>query len=564
MSQLFGFQINRKEGKKGASPVPPSADEPVAVAAGGYFGTYVDLDNNGRDEFELIRRYRDMALHPEVDSAVDEVVNEFVVNDNNDSCVDINLENLELGAGVKKKIREEFGYIKRLLNFDDRAHEIIRNWYVDGRIFYHKVIDLEAPKKGILELRYIDPLKIKKIRQKTKQQKSLTPAEAQSAKGMDWGGYVDYYLYNPRGYIRGGALGPVGDMSNNQGIKMATDSITFCSSGLQDLNKRLTLSFLHKAIKSLNQLRMIEDALVIYRLSRAPERRIFYIDVGNLPKVKAEQYLRDVMARYRNKLVYDASTGEIRDDKKHMSMLEDFWLPRREGGRGTEITTLPGGQNLGELKDVEYFKKKLYNSLNLPPSRLTDDNKGFNLGKTTEVLRDELKFTKFIGRLRKRFAEMFQDMLKTQLILKGVITPEDWDDMKEHIQYDFLFDNHFNELKEIEMMNQRMMTVTQMDPFVGKYFSTEYIRKNILGQTNKDMREIDKQMRSDIDTGLAIDPVEVNVLDNMQQTNQALAPEIQAMQADDAAERQELAADKAAEREIKKAKSAPKPAPNNK
>ena len=557
MSQLFGFQINRKEGKKGASPVPPSADEPVAVAAGGYFGTYVDLDNNGRDEFELIRRYRDMALHPEVDSAVDEVVNEFVVNDNNDSCVDINLENLELGAGVKKKIREEFGYIKRLLNFDDRAHEIIRNWYVDGRIFYHKVIDLEAPKKGILELRYIDPLKIKKIRQKTKQQKSLTPAEAQSAKGMDWGGYVDYYLYNPRGYIRGGALGPVGDMSNNQGIKMATDSITFCSSGLQDLNKRLTLSFLHKAIKSLNQLRMIEDALVIYRLSRAPERRIFYIDVGNLPKVKAEQYLRDVMARYRNKLVYDASTGEIRDDKKHMSMLEDFWLPRREGGRGTEITTLPGGQNLGELKDVEYFKKKLYNSLNLPPSRLTDDNKGFNLGKTTEVLRDELKFTKFIGRLRKRFAEMFQDMLKTQLILKGVIAPEDWDDMKEHIQYDFLFDNHFNELKEIEMMNQRMMTVTQMDPFVGKYFSTEYIRKNILGQTAKDMREIDKQMRKDIDTGLAIDPVEVNVLDNMQQQNAALAPEIQAMQADDAAERQEVAADAAAEREIKKAKSAP-------
>ena len=564
MSQLFGFQINRKEGKKGASPVPPSADEPVAVAAGGYFGTYVDLDNNGRDEFELIRRYRDMALHPEVDSAVDEVVNEFVVNDNNDSCVDINLENLELGAGVKKKIREEFGYIKRLLNFDDRAHEIIRNWYVDGRIFYHKVIDLEAPKKGILELRYIDPLKIKKIRQKTKQQKSLTPAEAQSAKGMDWGGYVDYYLYNPRGYIRGGALGPVGDMSNNQGIKMATDSITFCSSGLQDLNKRLTLSFLHKAIKSLNQLRMIEDALVIYRLSRAPERRIFYIDVGNLPKVKAEQYLRDVMARYRNKLVYDASTGEIRDDKKHMSMLEDFWLPRREGGRGTEITTLPGGQNLGELKDVEYFKKKLYNSLNLPPSRLTDDNKGFNLGKTTEVLRDELKFTKFIGRLRKRFSELFQDILKTQLILKGVISPEDWDDMKEHIQYDFLFDNHFNELKKIEMMNQRMMTVTQMDPFVGKYFSVEYVRKEILGQTEKDMKEIDKQMKANIASGLAIDPVEVNVLDNMQQQNAALAPEIQDMQADASAERDAEAADAALERDIKRAKSAPQKSSSDK
>jgi hypothetical protein len=345
---------------------------------------------------------------------------------------------------------------------------------------------------------------------------------------------------------------------------MAVDSITFCPSGLQDLNKRMTLGFLHKAIKSLNQLRMIEDSLVIYRLSRAPERRIFYIDVGNLPKVKAEQYLRDVMSRYRNKLVYDANTGEMRDDKKHMSMLEDFWLPRREGGRGTEITTLPGGQNLGELKDVEYFKKKLYNSLNLPPSRLTDDNKGFNLGKTTEVLRDELKFTKFIGRLRKRFSEMFQDMLKTQLILKGVIAPEDWEDMKEHMQYDFLFDNHFNELKNIEMMNQRMMTVTQMDPFVGKYFSVEYVRKEILGQTNKDMREIDKQMKGDISSGLALDPAETNTLDQLSQANTALAPEIQAIQADDAAEREKVSADDALARDLKRAKSAPKPTTNTK
>ena len=568
MSQLFGFQINRKEGQKGQSPVPPSADEPVSVAAGGYFGTYVDTDATARNEYELIRRYRDMSLHPEVDSAVDEIVNEFVVSDANDSCVEVDLNNLEVGAGVKKKIRDEFDRIKQMLNFDNRAHEIVRSWYIDGRLFYHKVIDLDNPKKGILELRYIDPLKIRKVRQKLGKDSSQDPRINRAIKGTaleyEWGSYIDYYLFNPKGYLRGGALGPVGDMSNSQGIKIAADAIAFCSSGVQDLNKRMHLSFLHKGIKSLNQLRMIEDALVIYRLSRAPERRIFYIDVGNLPKVKAEQYLRDVMARYRNKLVYDATSGEIRDDKKHMSMLEDFWLPRREGGRGTEITTLPGGQNLGELKDVEYFKKKLYNSLNLPPSRLTDDNKGFNLGKTTEVLRDELKFTKFIGRLRKRFAEMFQDMLKTQLILKGVITPEDWDDMKEHIQYDFLFDNHFNELKEIEMMNQRMMTVTQMDPFVGKYFSTEYIRSRILGQTNKDMREIDKQMRSDIDSGLAIDPVEVNVLDNMEKQNAALAPEIQAMQADDAAERQEIAADAATEREIKKAKSAPKPAPNNK
>ena len=447
MSQLFGFQINRKKELKGQSPVPPSADEPVAVAAGGYFGTYVDMDNSARDEFELIRRYRDMALHPEVDSAVDEIVNEFVVNDSNDSCVEINLDNLEVGKGVKNKIRDEFAHIKQLLNFEKRAHELIRNWYVDGKLIYHKVIDLSNPKKGIVELRYIDPLKIKKVRQKiSTNSRQLTPDEKQSAKAYEWGEYVDYWLYNSKGYLRGGALGPVGDMSNNQGIKMSVDSITFVNSGLQDLNKRLVLSFLHKAIKSLNQLRMIEDALVIYRLSRAPERRIFYIDVGNLPKVKAEQYLRDVMSRYRNKLVYDASTGEIRDDKKHMSMLEDFWLPRREGGRGTEITTLPGGQNLGELKDVEYFRKKLYNSLNLPPSRLTDDNKGFNLGKTTEVLRDELKFTKFIGRLRKRFGELFLDILKTQLILKGVITPEDWDDMQQHIQWDWLFDNHFNEL----------------------------------------------------------------------------------------------------------------------
>ena len=565
MSQLFGFQINRKKELKGQSPVPPSADEPVAVAAGGYFGTYVDMDNSARDEFELIRRYRDMALHPEVDSAVDEIVNEFVVNDTNDSCVEINLDNLEVGKGVKNKIREEFDHIKNMLNFEKRAHELIRNWYVDGKLIYHKVIDLANPKKGILELRYIDPLKIKKVRQKlSSNNRTLTPEEKQSAKAYEWGEFVDYWLYNPRGYLRGGALGPVGDMSNNQGIKIAVDSITFVNSGLQDLNKRLVLSFLHKAIKSLNQLRMIEDALVIYRLSRAPERRIFYIDVGNLPKVKAEQYLRDVMARYRNKLVYDAKTGEIRDDKKHMSMLEDFWLPRREGGRGTEITTLPGGQNLGELKDVEYFKKKLYNSLNLPPSRLTDDNKGFNLGKTTEVLRDELKFTKFIGRLRKRFAEMFHDMLKTQLILKGVIAPEDWDDMKEHIQFDFLFDNHFNELKEIEMMNQRMITVTQMDPFVGKYFSTQYVRSNILGQTNKDMREIDKQMATDITSGLALDPAEMNTLDQLNVANQALAPEIQAMQADDDAERQSKADDEALARDLKRAKSAPKPSTNNK
>ena len=552
MSQLFGFQIQRKEGKKGQSPVPPNAEESIAVAAGGYYGTYVDTDNQARNEYEMIRRYRDMALHPECDSAVDEVVNEFVVSDAHDTPVEINLDNLDAGMGIKKKIRDEFEYLKRLLNFDNRAHEIVRSWYIDGRLYYHKVIDLENPKKGITELRYIDPMKIKKVRQKLDQKKNLDSLQRQAIKGTaleyEYGTFVDYYLYNPKGFYKGGVLGPVGDMSLSQGVKMAIDSITFCPSGLQDLNKRMTLGFLHKAIKSLNQLRMIEDSLVIYRLSRAPERRIFYIDVGNLPKVKAEQYLRDVMSRYRNKLVYDANTGEMRDDKKHMSMLEDFWLPRREGGRGTEITTLPGGQNLGELKDVEYFKKKLYNSLNLPPSRLTDDNKGFNLGKTTEVLRDELKFTKFIGRLRKRFSEMFQDMLKTQLILKGVIAPEDWEDMKEHIQYDFLFDNHFNELKNIEMFNQRIATVTQMDPFVGKYFSVAHVRKQVLGQTNRDMRELDKEMQQEIDAGIVMSPQDVNTFDTMDRQNTAFAPEIQAQAADDAVER-----------ELDKEKRAPKP-----
>ena len=568
MSQLFGFQINRKEGQKGQSPVPPSADEPVSVAAGGYFGTYVDTDATARNEYELIRRYRDMSLHPEVDSAVDEIVNEFVVSDANDSCVEVDLNNLEVGAGVKKKIRDEFERIKQMLNFDNRAHEIVRSWYIDGRLFYHKVIDLDNPKKGILELRYIDPLKIRKVRQKLGKDSSQDPRINRAIKGTaleyEWGSYIDYYLFNPKGYLRGGALGPVGDMSNSQGIKIAADAIAFCSSGVQDLNKRMHLSFLHKGIKSLNQLRMIEDALVIYRLSRAPERRIFYIDVGNLPKVKAEQYLRDVMARYRNKLVYDATSGEIRDDKKHMSMLEDFWLPRREGGRGTEITTLPGGQNLGELKDVEYFKKKLYNSLNLPPSRLTDDNKGFNLGKTTEVLRDELKFTKFIGRLRKRFSELFHDILKTQLILKGVITPEDWDDMKEHIQYDYLFDNHFNELKEQEMMMQRINLATQMDPFVGKYFSVEYIRRQVLMQNEKEYKEIDGQMNREIDAGLAMNPVDVNTFDMMDRQNTAFAPEIQSQQADDAQLRGQEDAEIQHKRQLQMAKEQPKPSADTK
>ena len=533
MSQLFGFQINKKGERRGQSPVPPNAEDGVAVAAGGYFGTYVETDAQARNEYDLIKRYRDMSLHPECDSAIDDIINEFVVNDSNDSCVDINLDNLEVGNTVKKRIREEFNYIKRLLSFDVKAHELIRNWYIDGRMYYHKVIDLAEPKKGITELRYIDPMKIRKVRQKIKNPNEDPQVVRGTALEHEWGDYVDYYIFNPKGFGRQSALTGPGDFTGNQGIRMAFDSITYAHSGLQDMNKRMNLSFLHKGIKSLNQLRMIEDALVIYRLSRAPERRIFYIDVGNLPKVKAEQYLRDVMSRYRNKLVYDAQTGEIRDDKKHMSMLEDFWLPRREGGRGTEITTLPGGQNLGELKDVEYFKKKLYNSLNLPPSRLTDDNKGFNLGKTTEVLRDELKFAKFIGRLRKRFSYLFQDILKTQLILKGVIAPDDWEEMQEHIQYDYIHDNHFNELKELEMETQRVALVTQMDPFVGKYFSVDYVRRQILNHTDTEIKEQDKLMKKEINSGLVMDPVDMNTFDTMDRQNDAFAPEIDAQNAED-------------------------------
>ena len=563
MSQLFGFQINRKDKDRGQSPVPPNAEDGVAVAAGGYFGTYVETDAQARNEYDLIKRYRDMSLHPEVDSAIDDIVNEFVVSDSNDTCVEIELSNLEVGATVKKRIREEFEHIKRMLNFDMKAHELIRNWYIDGRCYYHKVIDLADPKKGILELRYIDPLKIRRVRQKIGKVEDPVVVRG-TALEHEWGDYIDYYIYNPKGYARSSALMGTGDFSANQGIKMAFDSVTYVHSGLQDMNKRMHLSFLHKGIKSLNQLRMIEDALVIYRLSRAPERRIFYIDVGNLPKVKAEQYLRDVMNRYRNKLVYDASSGEIRDDKKHMSMLEDFWLPRREGGRGTEITTLPGAQNLGELKDVEYFKKKLYNSLNLPPSRLTDDNKGFNLGKTTEVLRDELKFSKFIGRLRKRFSGIFHDILKTQLILKGVIAPEDWDDMQEHIQYDFLHDNHFNELKEIEMLTQRMGLVTQMDPFVGKYYSVDYIRRHVLGQKDKDLKEMDKQIQSEINSGLVIDPTQVNMFDTMDRQNTAFAPELQGIQADDSFDREQDSADANLDRELQKQKSLPPSQPKDK
>jgi hypothetical protein len=509
MSKLFGFSIEDTEplSPTAVSPVPPNNEDGVDhYLSSGFFGSYVDIEGVYRTEFDLIKRYREMALHPECDSAIEDIVNEAIVSDTNDSPIQIELSNLNASDGIKTKIRKEFKYILELLDFDRKSHEIYRNWYIDGRLYYHKVVDLKNPHEGIQELRYIDAMKMRYVRQqqqvKNKNNFRLANVNTDNPMDYEFPKIEEYFIYNPKmNYPTNNpsALGGTG------GIKMTKDSVTYCTSGLVDRNKGNTLSYLHKAIKSLNQLRMIEDSLVIYRLSRAPERRIFYIDVGNLPKVKAEQYLRDVMNRYRNKLVYDASTGEIRDDKKFMSMLEDFWLPRREGGRGTEITTLPGGQNLGEITDIEYFKKKLYRSLNVPPSRM-DGEGGFNLGRSSEILRDEVKFSKFVSRLRKRFSYMFNDMLKTQLILKNIITPEDWEIMEEHIQYDFLYDNHFAELKDAELLNERLGMVATAEPYIGKYFSQDYVRRKILRQTDLEIVEQDELIKKEIESGIIPDP----------------------------------------------------------
>jgi hypothetical protein len=511
MAKLFGFSIEDNEPLSPGvvSPVPPNNEDGVDhYLSSGFFGSYVDIEGVYRTEFDLIKRYREMALHPECDSAIEDIVNEAIVSDTNDSPVQIDLDNLNASDGIKKKIRQEFKYILELLDFDKKSHEIYRNWYVDGRLYYHKVVDLKNPEAGIQELRYIDAMKMRYVRQAIKKEDNkyrISNRNIDNPMDYDFPEIEEYFIYEPKMTYPTGTPTPGTLGGSNAGVKMTKDSVTYCTSGLVDRNKGSTLSYLHKAIKSLNQLRMIEDSLVIYRLSRAPERRIFYIDVGNLPKVKAEQYLRDVMMRYRNKLVYDASTGEVRDDKKFMAMLEDFWLPRREGGRGTEISTLPGGQNLGEITDIEYFKKKLYRSLNVPPSRM-DGEGGFNLGRSSEILRDEVKFSKFVARLRKRFSYMFSDMLRTQLILKNIITPEDWAKMDEHIQYDFLYDNHFAELKDAELLNERLGMVQVAEPYVGKYFSQDYVRRKILRQTDMEIIEQDALIKKEIEEGLIPDP----------------------------------------------------------
>src|SRR6056300_1667911 len=489
MAELFGFRITRANQNKGSDGfTAPSADDGTLdiVSGGGHYASILDMDGRDRNEIDLIRRYRDIAQQPECDSAIEDIANEAIVSDERGQSVSISLDRLDLSKNIKSKIRDEFNEVLHLLDFNAKGHDIFRRWYVDGRIYYHKIIDKNSPRKGIKELRYIDPRKIKKVREQRKEMDKKTGAEM--VKGIE-----DFYLYNDKGWEQ--------NVGTSSGIRITADSITYCPSGLVDMHKGTVLSHLHKAIKPVNQLRMIEDALVIYRISRAPERRIFYIDVGNLPKIKAEAYLKDVMNRYRNKLVYDARTGEIRDDRNHMSMLEDFWLPRREGGRGTEITTLPGGSNLGEIDDITYFQKKLYRSLNVPVSRLAEET-GFQIGRSDNITRDELKFTKFVQRLRKRFSVLFQDILKTQLVLKGVIAEEEWQTIKEHIQFDYMQDGYFTELKNTEILRERLDMLGQIESYVGTYFSKEYVKKNILHLTDDEIEDIDNQIKDESDGGM--------------------------------------------------------------
>ena len=497
MVQLLGFQITRANDDKEkpaeanqAFTVPSPDDGTTTISAGGYFGQYLDMEVTAKNDTDLIKRYREVAQHPECDMAIEDIINEVIVSDERDTSVSLSLDKLSISDNIKTKIRDEFEEVMKLLNFDEKGHDIFKRFYIDGRIYFHKVIDPTSPRKGLTELRYIDPRKIKKVREVRKKRDSKSKGIEVIEQSAEW------FVYNEKGMT---------SANSNAGIKISTDSITYVTSGIIDQTKNMVLGHLHKAIKPVNQLRMIEDAVVIYRIVRAPERRIFYVDVGNLPKIKAEQYLRDVMARYRNKLVYDASTGEIRDDRKHMSMLEDFWLPRREGAKGTEVSTLAGGQNLGEISDVVYFQKKLYKALNVPISRM-ESEAGFNLGRAAEISRDELKFTKFVARLRKRFTQMFNDILKTQLVLKGVMTIEDWSNIKEHIQYSFLKDGYFAELKNAEILRERIRLAEQISPHVGKYYSVEYVRKNVLRQSDEDIIEIDRQIANEIKTGIIAAP----------------------------------------------------------
>jgi len=507
---LFGFNFSRKqdgeEDNSQQSFSPPSNDDgALTITSAAYYGTYVDMDGTAKNEVELISRYREMAMQPEIESALDDIVNEAISQDDDGRITEIVLDALKQPDKIKKAIRDEFETILRLLNYKNMAQDIFRRYYIDGKMYYHIIIDKDNPTEGIKELRYIDPRKLKKVREIKKKKDERTGVDVMNV-------INEYYIFNDK-VVSGSSsnYGPVG-------VRITTDSIINVVSGLMDSRRAVVLSYLHKAIKPLNQLRMIEDATVIYRISRAPERRIFYIDVGNLPKLKAEQYLRDIMAKYKNKLVYDAATGEIRDDRKFMSMMEDFWLPRREGGKGTEITTLPGGQNLGELEDVKYFEKKLYKALNVPVSRL-EPNQGFSLGRISEVTRDELKFAKFIDRMRNKFSDIFNQALRAQCIFKGICTLEEWDDFKEHIHYDFIMDNNFSEMKNAELMKERLGLLSQVDPYTGRYYSQAWIQRNVLCLNDVDIVAMQKEIDQEKKDGFDV-PVEV--------TNQVMQAQLMA------------------------------------
>jgi len=492
--KLFGFTIGEKDIVQKENPeqasfaLPTEAldDGAVTITQNAHYGTYVDLEGSVRNELELITRYREMSNHPECDMAITEIVDEAISHDDKGKVVDIVLDDLKQPETIKKKIREEFDNVLSMLNFSNLADDIFRRWYIDGRIYFHVIVNEKNPKEGIQELRYIDPRKIRKVREVQKGRDLKTGADI--IKSM-----AEYYTYNDKGTTAQNYTASV-----NSGLRIAPDAVVNVNSGMMDAKNTFVISYLHKAIKPLNQLRMIEDAIVIYRVSRAPERRVFYIDVGNLPKGKAEQYLRDVMVKYKNKVVYDANTGELRDDRKHMSMLEDFWLPRREGGKGTEITTLPAGQNLGQMEDVQYFQKKLLQSLNVPYSRLEPQGGGMvGLGRTTEVTRDELKFNKFVVKLRNKFSQIFDHALKIQLSLKGICSQEEWETFREDIFYDYRKDNNFTELRDAELLSQRLQTLGQIDPYVGRYYSQEWVKKNVLHLTDDEVEEMQKQIDSE-------------------------------------------------------------------
>ena len=493
---LFGFTIARNKQEDSAevqqSFTPPAnEDGALTITSAAYYGTYVDLDGTAKNDVELISRYREMSMQPEIESAIDDIVGEAICQDDDGKIIQIVLDNLKQPEKIKNAIKAEFETVMRLLNYKNMAQDIFRRYYVDGRLYYHVIVDQTKPMEGIKELRYVDPRKLRKIREMKKTKDERTGVEIMKV-------INEYYLFNDKVTTGSSSnFGPVG-------VRITTDSIIAVVSGLMDSRRAVVLSYIHKAIKPLNQLRMIEDATVIYRISRAPERRIFYIDVGNLPKLKAEQYLRDIMVKYKNKLVYDANTGEVRDDRKFLSMMEDFWLPRREGGKGTEITTLPGGQNLGELEDVKYFEKKLYKALNVPVSRLNPETSGFSLGRTNEITRDELKFAKFVDRLRNRFTDLFEQALRVQCVLKGICTNEEYDDFKNFIHYDFIKDNNFSELKDAELMTNRLQLLASVDPYTGRYFSQSWIQRNVLRLNDDEINVMQKEIDKEKEEGLGL------------------------------------------------------------